>query len=343
MSLYLSYGKLLIDQLDLAITQKYEEAERFRRTEHLAACKLQKWWKKILLKLKDRKRTRASTMVLGFMRKVVSTKKVELIENHKKTMKLRKQYGKHVTPLQALWRGYYSRKTIMDFYKRKALLEAVVKKNEETRSHLHKMHNLQLRMERWRRHSYMANARKSIHFLISTRAREGIPENVIEKTAEEAAALKRKKRHTVEPLVIVQPLPSPRRYKNYVPPDDIECFGPFRRKESVIEQKKRPLEPTLRVSTSYNITERERKKDKQESWIKCIQKPMKFATASSKCTNYDRTLWGQTEYNPRDFCNKTIRYESQCKNKLPFISQVPVIPLFDRLGKSYAERSKLIK
>ena len=32
--------------------------------------------------------------------------------------------------------------------------------------------------------------------------------------------------------MIVQPLPSPRRYKNYVPPDDIECFGPFRRKES---------------------------------------------------------------------------------------------------------------
>jgi len=39
MSLYLSYGKLLIDQLDLAITQKYEEAERFRRTEHLGIFK----------------------------------------------------------------------------------------------------------------------------------------------------------------------------------------------------------------------------------------------------------------------------------------------------------------
>jgi len=97
--------------------------QKIKKYHSSAACKLQKWWKKILLKLKDRKRTRASTMVLGFMRKVVSTKKVELIENHKKTMKLRKQYGKHVTPLQALWRGYYSRKTIMDFYKRKALLE----------------------------------------------------------------------------------------------------------------------------------------------------------------------------------------------------------------------------
>jgi hypothetical protein len=48
---------------------------------------------------------------------------MELMEEHKKTMKLRKKYGEHVTPLQALWRGYYSRKTIMDFYKRKALLE----------------------------------------------------------------------------------------------------------------------------------------------------------------------------------------------------------------------------
>ena len=75
------------------------------------------------VKLNDRKRTRASVMVLGFMRKVVCTKKVELMEKHKKTMKLRKTFGEHVTPLQALWRGYYSRKTIMDFYKRKALLE----------------------------------------------------------------------------------------------------------------------------------------------------------------------------------------------------------------------------
>ena len=75
------------------------------------------------VKLAERKRTRASCMLLGFMRKVVSTKKMELMEEHKKTMKLRKKYGEHVTPLQALWRGYYSRKTIMDFYKRKALLE----------------------------------------------------------------------------------------------------------------------------------------------------------------------------------------------------------------------------
>ena len=92
----------------------------------------------------------------------------------------------------------------------------------------------------------MANARKSCHFLVSTLARPGIPEKSFEKTAEEAAALKRKIRHSCEvfkmkelnkfiflkPLVIVQPLPTPRKYKNFVPPDDIECFGPFRRKES---------------------------------------------------------------------------------------------------------------
>ena len=36
----------------------------------------------------------------------------------------------------------------------------------------------------------------------------------------------------LKPLMIVQPLPSPRRYKNYVPQDDIECFGPFRKTDS---------------------------------------------------------------------------------------------------------------
>lgn len=124
-------------------------------------------------------------------------------------------------------------------------------KNEETRKHLQNVRNMQLRMEKWRRASYMANARKSIHYLVSTRARPGIPDQIMEKTAEETAALKKKKRHSVEvlilsiisslhftfkPLVIVQPLPSPRRYKNYSPPDDIECFGPFRRKESGRDQ-----------------------------------------------------------------------------------------------------------
>jgi hypothetical protein len=73
-----------------------------------------------------------------------------------------------------------------------------VKKNEETRAHLQRVRNLQVRLENWRRHSYMANARKSIHFLISTRTRPGIPLESIEKTAEEAAALKRKQRHSVE-------------------------------------------------------------------------------------------------------------------------------------------------
>jgi hypothetical protein len=42
----------------------------------------------------------------------------------------------------------------------------------------------------------------------------------------------------------------------------------------VIKQKNKPLEPTLRVATSFNSTERARNKDNQESWIKCIQKPM---------------------------------------------------------------------
>jgi hypothetical protein len=84
----------------------------------------------------------------------------------------------------------------------KPVFQAVVKKNEQTRSHLQRVRNLQLRMEMWRRHSYMANARKSCHFLISTRARPGIPEKSIEKTAEEAAALKRKKRHFCEVFYI---------------------------------------------------------------------------------------------------------------------------------------------
>ena len=35
----MSYGQSLIDQLDLLITQKYEEAERFRRTEHFGIFK----------------------------------------------------------------------------------------------------------------------------------------------------------------------------------------------------------------------------------------------------------------------------------------------------------------
>ena len=81
---------------------------------------------------------------------------------------------------------------------RKPVFKAVAEKNEQTRSHLQRVRNLQLRTEKWRRQSYMANARKSCHFLVSTLARPGIPEKSFEKTAEEAAALKRKKRHSCE-------------------------------------------------------------------------------------------------------------------------------------------------
>ena len=84
------------------------------------------------VKLHDEKRTRASVFLMGFMRKVVTTKKVERIEKHKLLMKQRQQYGEHVIPLQALWRGFYSRKTIMDFYKRKALLEVNSSKLEHS-------------------------------------------------------------------------------------------------------------------------------------------------------------------------------------------------------------------
>jgi hypothetical protein len=43
------------------------------------------------------------------------------------------QYDACATVIQKMWRGYYSRKHIHDFYMRKAYLHALTLKNEEVR------------------------------------------------------------------------------------------------------------------------------------------------------------------------------------------------------------------
>ncbi len=42
----------------------------------------------------------------------------------------RNYYDQHASKIQALWKGYYTRKHIHNFYARKAYLKSVMEKNE---------------------------------------------------------------------------------------------------------------------------------------------------------------------------------------------------------------------
>jgi len=111
--------------------------------------------------------------------------------------------------------------------------------------------------------------------------------------------------------------------------------GPFRSEQAVDAQKSRPSSPTLRVATPFDLQEESKRFEKKMKRITRIQDPMNFTTEK---TSYERTLWGLTSYNPRDFTSSSLREEYIDEMRPKFRSQVPNIELFDRVGRSYDER-----
>ncbi|XP_069787376.1 spermatogenesis-associated protein 17 isoform X2 [Narcine bancroftii] len=232
-------------------------------------------------------------------------------------------YNEMAVRVQKRWRGYYIRKYIQNYYEMKKYFRGLSLKNQTVRKELEEYE--QTKKKEWEKKIIEEEERKKryqarkMHYLLSTEQIPGIynsphrqyPSEIeyrLQHTRPRSHTLSRKKDVTkglVDPLIPGVPctffplLPTMPRKKPQ---------GPFRDTVEVLQQRYKPLEPTLRVATSITSEEEAREEMKREEWRNRVHDNM-FLPFS--CTNnlktYEPLLHTSTKYGPIAYGTKHFR------------------------------------
>uniref|UniRef100_UPI00358F2196 spermatogenesis-associated protein 17 n=1 Tax=Myxine glutinosa TaxID=7769 RepID=UPI00358F2196 len=181
--------------------------------------------------------------------------------------------------IQKIWRGYYIRNYVHNYYARKSYLETLVVTNQITRIQLKEIVDSQAREQdqRFRESEERRMDRLACrtHYLVSTRHIPGIYNSPFFK---EPMAMERRLIEARPPINAKRSLIPAR---NSTPGRSALSFqkpcsmlhiaakkpqGPFREQSHVWRQRLKPLEPTLRVATSFTSAEEAALEQRREEW-----------------------------------------------------------------------------
>ena len=123
---------------------------------------------------------------------------------------------------------------------------------------------------------------------------------------------------------------------NILPPIPTKPQGPFKKPEEVIRQKFKPLQPTLRVATSYESVETARAEIKAKEWTQRIH-DNKFLPFSKQFYSNLTSLNASLPFNKPAYGNRHFRETDSLKNTsgVDFNTNIPSIPIFEKLNSTY--------
>eukprot|EP00039_Didymoeca_costata_P024279 m.9864 g.9864 ORF g.9864 m.9864 type:complete len:219 (-) comp4154_c0_seq1:365-1021(-) len=159
-------------------TKRMVEADADRDRCYAAAVVIQRNWRIYAAKLHLERQHKAAIVIQRNFRSLKA--KIERRKYVIRQLLLNRQasYAKAATMVQALWRGYRSRKKIHSFYDRKKFLQEVQEKNEQTLKSMNTFRaseELRLTEEQHRRQKQAYERRLSReHHLLSTTAMKGV-------------------------------------------------------------------------------------------------------------------------------------------------------------------------
>ncbi|NXE14069.1 SPT17 protein, partial [Lophotis ruficrista] len=224
--------------------------------------------------------------------------------------------------IQKMWRGYYVRKYIHNYYALKKYLAAISVNNEIVRNELQEYtemkENEEKRKDLEKKEMERKYQARKMHYLLSTEQIAGIYNSPFRKSPDPMELLLRKSKplsHTRQEkssfaselygwptcrkpptFSTAQPLPPIVRQKPQ---------GPFRDTAEVLRQRYKPLEPTFHVAAAINSPLK--KEFRREEWRNCIH-DNEFLPFSSyhKNEKYDPSIhrsgkYGQEAYGIKHF------------------------------------------
>jgi len=251
--------------------------------------------------------------------------------------------------IQKVWRGFYTRKYIYNFYSRKRYLEAIQEKNQAVREELAEVaerhianqtqeqeRNLQERVTKW--------ARKN-HHLMGTQVQWSIYNSPYLSAPMPEEHLLRSVQpmdHSPKKLSGKHFDPAWRRYgperPTKLPPLTDKPQGPFRKPQEVQDQRYRPFNPSLRVETDFDSLTQARNQLRQEEWVARLHDE-NFIPVRSHTPPYRRTLHSTSDYGHLSYGTEFFREMHQKRHITSerFQTMVLPIPVFEKLNSEYVE------
>ncbi|XP_056424329.1 spermatogenesis-associated protein 17 isoform X2 [Hyla sarda] len=293
---------------------------------------------------------------LRYLNRMVTT-----IQKYWRGYQARKHFRSKVK-IQKRWRGYYVRKYVHNYYALKKYLEGVAIKNKFVRKELEeyaKMKNKEKMKKDLENEERLKEHRaRKMHYLLSTEQVAGVFNSPYRQYPDEMEFRLRRARplsHREQPkkdndvefvdwsdcrhpysFPTTQPLPPIGKKKPQ---------GPFRSPAEVLQQRYKPLEPTLRVGTSFSSLEEAREELKRQEWRKGFQEEG-FTPFSSfhKKKPHEPLLHTSTEYKQILQSSQIFRDEDQVKwvSRKDFQTTFTPIPLFDKYGHTYSKAGQSV-
>lgn len=343
----------LRSQISDILEQVYESnriADQYRELEYNAAVKIQSWYRGMRVREYLKHVNNAAITIQRSFRGYSGRKKYrKLLDERVRTMR-KNFFDEKATMCQKIWRGYFSRKYIFNYYKRKAYLVAIQHKNEAVLNELKEYKDYMDRQaeekKNYEKYKRLEEKAKREHYLISTKQISGVYNSPYKPAPGEMEYLMRNIK-----------LDPSEYHDNYVksvkankfdlislpeglPPLINKPQGPFRDPIDVRKQRYRPFSPTLRCETDFESLNIARKAMKGKEWTERLHDEIFVPIDKSVHKKpYLPLMVTTSKYGALDYGTKAFRDESK-NSELPngrFKALVPPIPEFHKLNRTYIQ------
>ncbi|EDL94937.1 similar to RIKEN cDNA 4930513F16 (predicted) [Rattus norvegicus] len=357
----------LLSRSDFLESQYYfrnRAVDSVRKFENDAAVAIQSWFRGCQVRAYIRHLNRVVTIIQKWWRSYLGRKYYQLIvEAAYYTMKMN-LYNEMAVRIQRRWRGFRIRKYCFNYYYLKEYLRAVSETNDAIREALEEFAEMKEREERKilleleeKQKDYQA---RKTHYLLSTKQISGVynspfrehpdPWEVRLQKAKplehrKGSAMKSKTAHSLSSWLACTSARSFPRSASLPPIDRKRCQGPFRDINEVLEQRYKPLEPTLRVSEPIDHLHVAREAFKQEERMRNVQDKM-FLPFSSyhKKETYIPMIHTLSTYDSPSYGQKYFRCQDPKKwiSDKDFQTVLPSFELFSKYGKLYSKAGQIV-
>ncbi|XP_054514962.1 spermatogenesis-associated protein 17 isoform X7 [Pan troglodytes] len=284
----------------------------FRKKENDAAVKIQSWFRGCQVRAYIRHLNRIVTIIQKWWRSFLGRKQYQL-----------------TVQIQRRWRGYRVRKYLFNYYYLKEYLKVVSETNDAIRKALEEFAEMKEREEKKanlereeKKRDYQA---RKMHYLLSTKQIPGIYNSPFRKEPDpwelqlqkakplthRRPKVKQKDSTSLTDWLACTSTRSFPRSEILPPINRKQCQGPFRDITEVLEQRYRPLEPTLRVAEPIDELKLAREELRREEWLQNVNDNM-FLPFSSyhKNEKYIPSMHLSSKYGP-------VSYKEQFRSENP--------------------------
>ncbi|CAH1792563.1 unnamed protein product, partial [Owenia fusiformis] len=339
--------------------ERKNEAEAARANEFRAIVRIQAWFRGQRVRAYIRHLHKCAGFIQARWRGYLGRIYYRIcVQNSVFIMKMN-HYNAMATKVQKIWRGYYTRKYISNYYSRKRYLEGLQVKNEIVRNELEEYAEQQEMIEQRKREMAEKKLKDDhaakTHYLVSTEVIPGIYNSPFlpfdrrhlyaRLYPSEKEYLLRSTRPRSHKIVEPKEPEFDATSKSYslpkhkpLPPIGPKPQGPFRDAAEVQAQRYKPFQPSLRVATNYLSVEEAREAMKAEEWVNRINDNT-FQPFSRRDRDYEPLLHTTSQFGHLPYGTNYFREEKIDKHVVQqsFQSVVAPIPILEKLNDTYSQ------